>query len=713
MNKILFYKPFVLYFILLFSCSYLIADDMSWVKKVGARKLPLSNRVFNVNDFGAIGDGVTLCTKSIQKAIDECNKQGGGKVVFNPGKYLVGSLFLKSNVHLEIPKYATLLGSEDLVDYKEIETRVAGIEMMWPAAIINALGVKNVLISGEGKIDGQGKVFWDKYWSLRKDYESKGLRWIVDYDCKRPRTLLVSESEDVTIKDLTFQRSGFWTIHILYSSYCTVDGVVIQNNIGGFGPSTDGIDIDSSSYILVENSDIDCNDDNFCIKSGRDADGLRVNRPTEYVVIRNNVSRAGGGLFTIGSETSGGARYILAENIKAKGTKVGLRFKSALNRGGTVEHIYIRNVQLEDVGVVFEATNNWNPSYSYSELPKEFKGRELPIHWQKMLEKVDPQLGLPFFKNINVTNVKVNNARAFFNVGGSEKSPMQDFSFENIQANVDGVGAIDYAYNWVFENVNINANDFKELEFNNSKNIKIKPKNIDKSLNLIHKLPGINKESHIAAYENVEFSFLLPELSGTLKFGFVLGDKSVWLNEDDLNIDYNLISETRLNYMIKGSLLNKGKLYFDVVKLSNTDGVIIKVDAENIPPDLQLVWIYGGASKTRVSLNGRSLLLPQYCPNNVFSLLQSKFTLYYGQTMNFSVIEGIAPVTSEIEIKDAFYQDTPLQTLNSNKNTSAPLLTGVLPLSTGKSEYFAIYKPNRNSDYAYYLLPDLFEKEKK
>jgi polygalacturonase len=133
----------------------------------------------------------------------------------------------------------------------------------------------------------------------------------------------------VTIKDLTFKRAGFWTIHLLYSQYCSIDGAVIRNNIDGHGPSTDGIDIDSSSRILVENCDIDCNDDNFCLKAGQRCRRLRINRPTEYVVIRNCISRAGGGLLTCGSETSGGIRYVLAHNLKAQGTTVGIRFKSA------------------------------------------------------------------------------------------------------------------------------------------------------------------------------------------------------------------------------------------------------------------------------------------------------------------------------------------------------------------------------------------------
>ena len=110
---------------------------------------------------------------------------------------------------------------------------------------------------------------------MRKEYEKKGLRWIVDYDCKRVRGILVERSSDITLKGFTLMRTGFWGCQVLYSNYCTIDGLVINNNLGRHGPSTDGIDIDSSTNILIENCDVDCNDDNICIKSGRDADKLK------------------------------------------------------------------------------------------------------------------------------------------------------------------------------------------------------------------------------------------------------------------------------------------------------------------------------------------------------------------------------------------------------------------------------------------------------
>jgi len=450
------------------------ADDPEWVKYVGVRSLDIAEKEFKVNDYGAINNGTTLNTLAIQKAIDDCAAQGGGKVVFEKGKYLTGSIYLKTGVQLHIEEGVELLGSQDIKDYPEINTRVAGVEMLWPSALINIIKQKNAAVTGEGIIDAQGKPFWDAYWALRKEYEAKQLRWIVDYDAKRPRTLLVDSSWDILIEDITLRRAGFWTVHILYSSYITVDGIVIQNNIGGHGPSTDGIDIDSSSWILVQNADIDCNDDNFCIKSGRDWDGLRVNRPTEYVLIQNSISRRGGGLITFGSETSGGMRHILARNLKAKGTNVGIRFKSATNRGGVVEDIQVQNIEMDSVGLAIEISPNWNPSYSYSTLPEEFMGKAVPDHWTKMLEPVLPaERGIPIFKNVHISDIRVKDAKCAISADGLKESPLKNFYFENVKIEASQAGSIKNAENWKFKNVVISTEDGSKVQVSDSKNVSI------------------------------------------------------------------------------------------------------------------------------------------------------------------------------------------------------------------------------------------------
>src|SRR4051794_26564305 len=274
---------------------------------------------FNVAEYGATPDGKAVCTAAIQKAIDAAAAAGGGDVVVSRGPYLTGSIFLKSRVNLRVDEGGELRGVEDDAAYPDMWTRVAGIEINWPAAVINVCEQSNCRVYGKGVIDGQGPFWWRKFWGdggkpggvevkggMLGEYEKKGLRWAVDYDCKRPRLIQVYKSSDVSVEGLTLKRAGFWTVHVCFSDKVTVDGVTIRNNIGGYGPSSDGVDIDSSSHVLVQNCDIDCNDDSLCLKAGRDADGLRGNRPAGHVGLRGWGVRGGGAVFLVGGGGAGG-----------------------------------------------------------------------------------------------------------------------------------------------------------------------------------------------------------------------------------------------------------------------------------------------------------------------------------------------------------------------------------------------------------------------
>jgi polygalacturonase len=427
-----------------------------WVKTVGAQSKPRTENGTKVNAFGASGDGVTLNTQAIQRAIDDCSEKGGGRIEFEPGVYLTGALYLKSNVELHIGKEVVLKAVDRIEEFPELPTRVAGIEMLWPSAIINVINQQNVAITGQGVIDGNGRYLWNKYWEMRNDYDKQGLRWIVDYDCKRVRSLLVSESSHVTVDGLTFLQAGFWTIQLLYSSYCTVNGVTIRNNTEVSGPSTDGIDVDSSHHIRIENCDIDCNDDNICLKAGRDADGLRVNRPTEYVFVRNCIARKGAGLITCGSETSGNIRYIYCTESQAIGTAAALRIKSAMTRGGIVEYIYMNKVVTDSVKYVFNCDMNWNPAYSYSTLPAEYKGKVLPDHWKVMLQRVEPKQGLPHFRNIYLSHIQAKNTDTFINCIGTEQSVIQNVEMSDMDIQADKAGVILHTDNFNVKNSKLN-----------------------------------------------------------------------------------------------------------------------------------------------------------------------------------------------------------------------------------------------------------------
>lgn len=432
---------------------------------------------FNVTDYGAKADGETVCTEAIQKTIDACAAAGGGTVVFKPGTYMTGSIFLKDNVDLRVDKGVLLKGVQDESAYPDVYTRVAGIETMWPAALVNAHNVSGVKIYGEGTIDGSGEMWWDKYWNMRKEYDAKGLRWVVDYDCKRPRLMLIYNSTNVALEGLTLKEPGFWTVHICYCTNVVVDGLTIRGNLDDkFGPSSDGVDIDSSSNVLIQNCDIDCNDDNFCLKAGRDSDGLRVNRPTKNVIIRNCIARRGDGLVTCGSETSGGIYNVEAYDLKAYGTSTGIRFKSTQGRGGTVHDIYVHDVEMHNVRDAIKLDYDWYPAYNTvpDEVRKEIeaRGEELPMHWQKLMTVVPEDKGTPYIRDIHIANVNAADSQRAISVNGRENQPAENFLLENITITARTAGTIKNAEDWTFKNVTIKAEDGSKLEFVNCQDMK-------------------------------------------------------------------------------------------------------------------------------------------------------------------------------------------------------------------------------------------------
>jgi polygalacturonase len=423
--------------------------------------------IFLANDFGAKGDGAMLDTVAIQKTIDAAALVGG-TVTLKPGNYLTGSLFLKSGTTLDVADGVTLIGSRKLEDYPMLPTRIAGIEMTWPAALLNVRDQHDVTITGKGTVDGDGPIWWKSYWDLRAIYEPKGLRWASDYDARRPRLILLQNSFNVHLGGgILLKRSGFWTVQVLYSHDITIDGVTIRNNEGGKGPSTDGIDIDSSRKVLVEHADIDVNDDALCLKAGRDSDGLRVNRPTEDIVIRDSIIRRGAAAITIGSETSGGFRNIEAYNLTAMSdVPSGVLFKSAHTRGGYAKDIRIHDLTLEGVAVPIHITMNWNPSYSYATLPADAK--DIPPYWIALTTKVPEAQGLPHFSDVHIWNIKASGAKQAFNISAYPNATLDNFRIDHLDIRAATAGAIANAKNWSLTDNKIMTADGSKVTFADS-----------------------------------------------------------------------------------------------------------------------------------------------------------------------------------------------------------------------------------------------------
>jgi polygalacturonase len=402
--------------------------------------LAASNRVL-ITDHGAVGDGQTINTKAIQSAIEHCAAAGGGLLVVPKGTFISGALFLKQGVNLCVERDGTLKGSQNTNDYPWIDTRIAGLEMKWPAALINADGLKGLELTGPGTIDGSGERWWREYWETRRQEKDD-----VDPHFKvgRPRLIHIIRCQKVVVRDLLLKDPAFWNLQLTYCDGATVSNVRIRAHSDPLrAASSDGIDIDSTRNVLITGCDIECDDDGICLKSGRDADGLRVNRPTENVVIRNCRVGHAAGLVVFGSETSGGIRNVKIYDCRAEvGCGEVVRFKTRMGRGGIVEDILYENIQADGVRQVF----NFNmDAFANTWLPEEFR---TPAPADK---------GTPVFRNIMVRNLTAKNCGSAGHLVGLPESPVRALKLQNVDIQAESGFVIRNTRGLQFENVKVNG----------------------------------------------------------------------------------------------------------------------------------------------------------------------------------------------------------------------------------------------------------------
>ena len=307
----------------------------------------------NITSMGAKSE--KSVTKNIQNAIDKVCKRGGGMVVVPAGIWNTGRINLKSNVNLHIQEGAELHIGGEIEDFlPAVFTRVEGIEVMSSGGFIYAHNAENIAITGEGKIvgpemdatvrtakspSGVVEVVIDQNMPVKdRIYDGHDGRFFY-----KPKSICLVECKNVLIEGITIERSVTWNVTPIYCDGVIIRGITV-NSVGI--PTGDGIDIESSRNVLIEYSTLNNGDDCFTMKSGRDKDGIRVNRPTENVVVRYCLSEAGHGAITTGSETAGWIRNIYLHDCIFDGTDRGFRFKTRRPRGGGVEDIFYERVEM-------------------------------------------------------------------------------------------------------------------------------------------------------------------------------------------------------------------------------------------------------------------------------------------------------------------------------------------------------------------------------
>ena len=405
--------------------GFLLLLVWGWCGRTVARAQAGAGKgVFNVLDYGAVRDGSASSTEAFRKAIAAAQKAGGGTVYVPAGNYTTGPIQMVSNLTLDFDAGSVVRFPATVLPLTP--GRQQGIETPTPIPLIGGHDLENVTVMGRGVLT-TSNLDWMRLHSraLRSVADAgsaNGANWerlLQDLEAQkpipeeeyraaaselRPSFVRFMNSKNIRIDGLRFIGSSMWTVHLLYSENAVVENLVIETYPG---VHADGIVVDSSRFVKLENDYIDAGDDGLVIKSGKDRDGLRVNRPTENVTITNCTVHHAQSALAIGSETSGGVRNVVASNITATDTVNGIHIKSRRGRGGVIENIRFDNWTMENVG----------QAIAISDAGYVMEG-----------EAPDPGAGAvsnrtPILRNIAVSHVTINGAQGLIEVSGIEEMP--------------------------------------------------------------------------------------------------------------------------------------------------------------------------------------------------------------------------------------------------------------------------------------------------
>lgn len=343
------------------------------VPDILARIVPpkFPDRDFDITRHGARDTATTDNTDAIRRAIDACAAAGGGRVVVPPGRFLTAAIHLKSGVNLYVSRGATLAFSQDPRRYlPAVLTRFEGTELINYSPFIYALDQQNIAVTGDGTLDGQADdAHW---WPWKGSVEFGWSAGMPNYNAARQRLLAMAEEgapvsqrafgegayfrppfiqpyrcRNVLIEGVRITASPMWEVNPVLCTNVTVRGLRIVSH----GPNNDGCNPESSRDVLIEGVTFDTGDDCIAIKSGRNADGRRLNVPSENIIVRNCDMRDGHGGVTIGSEISGGCWNVFAYDCRMDSPQLdrALRLKNNASRGGLLHDIYMRDVTIGQV----------------------------------------------------------------------------------------------------------------------------------------------------------------------------------------------------------------------------------------------------------------------------------------------------------------------------------------------------------------------------
>ena len=430
------------------ACSSDASDPWRYAADLRQRIKPpeFPDRDFPVGDFGAVGDGETDCTDSLNEAIRACSEAGGGRVVVPEGVYRTGPIHLLSNVNFHVSDGATLSFYTDPARYLPVVfTRFEGTELMNFSPLVYAYEQENIAVTGGGTLDGNAS--YDNWWIWKKNRGGEKvpnpskdrLTALGDAGVPPARRLFGAEGQlrpsflqpyrckNVLIEGIKVRRAPFWQVHPVLCTNVTVRGIDVQSP----GPNNDGCNPECCRSVLIEDCRFDTGDDCIAIKSGRNADGRRVGVPSEDIIVRNCEMKAGHGGVVIGSEMSGGARNVFVEDCRMSSPDLWymLRIKTNSLRGGFVENVHVRNVK---IGTVGKAAIRVNFYYSDGDVGDH----------------------VPTVSNISVRDVTGQEVRQVLALQGYERSPVRDVQITDCRfEGVQKADLVEHVENLVLENV--------------------------------------------------------------------------------------------------------------------------------------------------------------------------------------------------------------------------------------------------------------------
>ncbi|HEV3171088.1 MAG TPA: glycosyl hydrolase family 28 protein [Actinocrinis sp.] len=404
---------------------------------VASTKLPaFPTATFPVTSYGAVGNGTTDNTAAFAKAIAACNAAGGGHVTVPAGTYLTGAIRLLSNVDLNLAGGATLKFSGDATKFPLVLTRYEGIECMNRSPMIYAHGASNIALTGSGTLDASGTAPWN-VGSDRAYLETlvvKGVppeQRIVPSSGHQMRSTFVEPyaCDTVLIQGVALHNSRFWQLHPTLSTNVTIDSVTTSAT----NSNTDGCDPECCDHVVIQNCTLGAGDDNIAIKSGRDADGRRINTPSQNIVIVGCHMSGPWGAVSCGSELTGGIRNVYAYKIVANPTRYALYVKSNTQRGG-----YATNINLDSI-----TASNQKGAFAF--VTMTYNGQTGSF--------------APDFGGFSVTNSTGHTAPYAFDVTGLSSDPVHGITASNCTfTNIShGADVMSHVTGIAFSNVTING----------------------------------------------------------------------------------------------------------------------------------------------------------------------------------------------------------------------------------------------------------------